>query len=395
MKNKRIAAIIAALTIAVAMAGCGKAASDTVAYNKSGADNNKSVAEMTEAYADDIDFAYEADAEADYDGGNTNPSGSTDVKVDLDKQMLVYRCSIALDTIDFQQTLTTLKTKIEEYHGFVERENQTDGNNTSGKYALDEDEKDYYYTATIRIPSEYYESFVSATEGIGILRSKNSSVDNVATRYGVLSNELEIYEAEYDRYLKQYEETEDESIALQIQSELRSLALTISDIKTEMSMLESDVAYSYVTITIHKVTQKELDEEAERIQDEEKEESFGTRLKDTAKESWKNFLAFLEGILLFVVESWWVLMILALIALVIYLPIRRASKKSKKIRKEQEEMARNAAEAKRQQYLAQQQKAAENNRKQVATDTIDKKESSDKKDDEKGTEVRSDANKEE
>ncbi|MBR5976109.1 MAG: DUF4349 domain-containing protein [Clostridiales bacterium] len=351
MKKKIVSILMACMIASAWLAGCSKSSSSDAKMKRS--TNNNVAAETTAAYAaeasaeayyddyDSLDMSYEgADYEKEAANNGGGSSQSPDVKADAAKEMLVFRCNIAIDTLDFEQSLTALKTKIEEYHGFVERENQSDGNNTNGRYVLEEKDKDYYYTATIRIPSAYYESFVSAASGIGTLRSKNSSVDNVATRYGTLQNELEIYEAEYDRYLKQYEETEDESIALQIQYELRELAITISDIKTEMSMLESDVAYSYITITIHKVSEKEIKKVEEEVKEED---SFGTKLSKTANESWEGFLGFLQGIVLFFVANWWILLILILIFGAIFFSIRRAIKNAKK-----------KAEARRQELEAQQ-----------------------------------------
>lgn len=368
---------MAAFMVTAMLAGCSSKAADSTTRSNSGsaaaaksATLNAAVgdsyyyAEESQASYEDIDWAYEttaaaerSDAEApedysDYQSDSGNGSTSTanaDKKVDISKEMLVFRCSISLDTTDFEQSVSLLKTKIAEYHGFVERENQTDGSRSSGRYVIDEKDKDYYYTATIRIPSEYYESFVSSAEGIGILRSKNSSVDNVATRYGTLKNELQIYEAEYDRYLKQYEETKDEKIALQIQSELRRMALTISDLKTEMSMLESDVAYSYITLTIHKVTQKELDEQQQQQEETEpEEETFSMRVSAAAKDSWNEFLCFLESILMFFIANWWVLSILLIIGLIVFFILRHVVKKHKKKTAKQAEELKQRQEA----YLA-------------------------------------------
>ncbi|MBO4687088.1 MAG: DUF4349 domain-containing protein [Clostridiales bacterium] len=360
MKKKIASILLACMIASTFLAGCGKssgtatknkrmAAETTAAAAEAAYDNGGAVyyEETAEYYdSDNLDMSYEK-SDMEWEGGNNGSSSNTpDVNADAAKEMLVFRCNIAIDTLEFEQAVTALKTKIEEYHGFVERENQTDGNSSNGRYVLDEKDKDYYYTATIRIPSAYYESFVSAASGIGTLRSKNSSVDNVATRYGTLQSELEIYEAEYERYLKQYNETEDESIALQIQYELRNLAITISDIKTEMSMLESDVAYSYVTITIHKVSEKELKKEEEEKKEVKEEDSFGTKLSKTANESWQGFLGFLQGIVLFFVANWWILLILLLIFGVIFFSIRRAIKKAK-IRYEEKRKAEEAQQFER------------------------------------------------
>ena len=370
----------------------------------------------------DVDFNYNEPTEADYDSNDNSgvegdpsqdsPSGQGDNKVDISKEMLVYRCQITMDTLEFDATLASLKNKISEYHGFVERESQTDGSRGNGRYAISEDEKDYYYIATIRIPSEYYESFVASTEGLGILRSKNSSVDNVATRYGTLKNELEIYQAEYDRYLKQYNETEDEKIALQIQKELRNLSLTISDLKTEMSMLESDVAYSYVTITIHKVSEKDLEKEKEleeqkekerkekeeREKEKEKEDNFGTRVKKASKDSWKEFLAFLEGILMFFIARWWgivLFLIIAGIVLLITKIVRKKIKKRNEIRREKREALEAQHRAQVEELKKEEEKAREeakaNNQAQIKARIQAQKEAAEKVKKDLETEKKDDA----
>lgn len=347
MKKKIITIMLALMIGGSFIVACGKKSSDS--KKKSTREHNDTVEDLGEYDGDEEmygDIAYEttvanyknnlsmdyADVESEaademYQRADpAAPSDGQDVNVDASKEMLVYRCTMSIDTLNFEESLTALKTKIAEFHGFIERETQSDGNNGNGRYIIDEEDKDYYYTATIRIPSAYYESFVSATEGIGTLRSKNSSVDNVATRYGTLKNDLEIYEAEYDRYMKQYNETKDEAIALEIQRELRNLSITISDIKTQMSMLESDVAYSYVTVTVHKVTEKEIKKEKEALKEDD---DFGTRISKKAKESWNNFLGFLESILMFFISGWWAFLLAAIIFLILFFVIRRKVKKSK------------------------------------------------------------------
>ena len=342
MKKKLMISMLA-LCMALSMFGCAaKSAGNSARVTKSHDSATSEVAETTayegyeDAYAGDLALAY-GNSEAEDESvksvavSGADAAGSVDAvdtkTADAKKQMLIYRATVRIDSTDFEQTITELKAKINEYHGFLENETQSDGTDYYGRYVLDESDKDYTYTATIRIPSEYFDSFLSNCEGLGYLRSKTSSVDNVSTRYGTLKNELEIYEAEYDRYLKQYEETENEEVALSIQRELRNLAITISDIKTSMSSIESDVAYSYVTITIHSVT---VEQAEEQIVADKREDNFKTRVSEAAKESWKNFLGFLEGVLIFFIETWWGLLIMGIIALVIVLIIRFNIKKAKK-----------------------------------------------------------------
>lgn len=372
MKRKFMAALLAAFFALTFLAGCSKSSgSSTRSRNESydaeptyALESGEAVYEMANG---DIDLDYSMDG-----GGGTVDLSNSGTKADIAKEMLVYRCNIAIDTLDFEGAVSTLKQKVKEYRGLIEYEYQSDGAGASGQYVVDEEDKDYTYSATIRIPSEYYDSFTSSAEGLGILRSKNSSVDNVTTVYGTLKSELEIYEADYARYLEKYEETEDDAIALSIEKELRTLALTIADIKTQMSTIEGDVAYSYITISIHKVCEEEIVVEPEP---EPVDDSFSARFKETAKESWGSFVEFVQGIILFFVRSWWVLLIIGIIVFVIVFSIKRANKR-RRIRNERYVAEREERERQRKALIeAEKQKKVEGETK--AQDDKPKEEESD------------------
>ena len=354
MKKKLLAALLSVFVFSSFIVACSASdSSDRVRSHSKSNDNYEYAAETAAMAGEEVYYEYEEydaeDMSLDYSNssasaasGSSSSSASADTKADAKKDMLVYRSTISIDTLEFDDAVTTLKTKVAEYHGFIENENQSDGTDSYGRYVVDEEEKDYRYTATIRIPSEYYDSFVNSTEGLGILRSKNSTVDNVTTVYGTLKSELEIYEAEYDRYLAKYEETTDDAIALEIEREMRNLAITIADIKTRMSVIEGDVAYSYVTITIHKVN--EIEEEPEPEPEPEIDNSFSARLKRTAKSSWESCLGFLQGIVLFLVRIWWVLVIFGIIFIVCVIIVKTSARKTRR-RYEKERLEREKAKA--------------------------------------------------
>ena len=190
MKKKIAAILIACMIGGTFIAGCAK--NETQNRSKSAAAKTAEHNYATEAYEDygdlEMDYAgveaddyydsFETTVAMDYDDemynapddGSGQTPGAPDTKTDVSKEMLVFRCTMAIDTLEFEQSLAALNANIAEYHGFIERQTQTDGTSSGGRYIIEEEDKDYYYTATIRIPSEYYESFVSATEGIGTLR---------------------------------------------------------------------------------------------------------------------------------------------------------------------------------------------------------------------------------
>lgn len=318
MKKKILTLFIAGALGMAMFTGCGSSKNaDTVAADNyvskaevySAADNVFDESEYYEIESEDVAFDYGdslKDTAADTVGNNLKQ---------VKKEMLVYRCQMSLDTTEFDGTLTNLRKKINEYNGFVEEEHLEDNSTGNGKYIMDSSEVQRYYKIVIRVPSANYQDFVSSAEGLGRLTSKNATVDDVSTRYGTLSSRLAIYEADYDRYLAQYEETKDEQVRLQLQDDIRELAITIADIKTEMSSIESDVAYSYVTIYINEYFELP---EATPTPTPKPDPTFGERFKEHAKDSWDSFLEFCEDALYFVMDTWWGFVIFGLIVLAIY-----------------------------------------------------------------------------
>lgn len=321
--KKKLLCTLTALVIALSMmAGCSAAPKS---------DSEKSIKGnylMAET-ADEIDGDYysneaayisddlEAAVSMDYTDDTVGDLGNNLKKVS--PEMLVYRCTLGIDTTEFDKTLSSLREKIKEYGGFVESETLSDNCYNSGNYIVSKDDRLRRFSATIRIPSDKYADFVGCAEGLGIVNSKNAYVDDVTQKYGTLSTTLAIYEADYNMYLEQYENTTDESARILLQQELRELAIEIADIKTSMSSIENDVAYSYVTISIDEylvIPEPELEPEPEP------EPTFGERLKNEMKESWENFLSFAEGLLFFVIDTWWGFLIFAIVVVVTILIIR-------------------------------------------------------------------------
>lgn len=311
MKKKLFVSLLSGLMLVSMLTGCGSSNKASEALSPHEAMSDAEYVAFDESYSAD----YFENSEMDFEV-------KTDVAIDkmdsalkkVAPEMLVYRCEMSIDTTDFDKVVTSIKARVNEYDGFIESENLYDDANKSGKYIIEETERLRSYTIKIRVPSSKYQDFVSQTEGLGVLRSKVANVDDVSVRYGTLSTTLAIYEADYAMYLEEYENETDKSNRMALQQEIRDLAIEISSIKTQMSAIESDVAYSYVTIRVdeYNVIPEPV------IVEPEPEPTFWTRLKNEWKDSWDNLCDFLEGALFFVIDTWWGFLFFAIIAFVIF-----------------------------------------------------------------------------
>ena len=228
----------------------------------------------------------------------------------IQKEMLVYSCNMTIDVLDFDDYISSLRNNIDTYSAFVENENYSDGG-SNGRWYYADSEKWQSYSATIRVPSADYETFCEDIAKQGDLRSKNASVQNMSREYYDLSSDLEIYEAKEMRYMELLSTITDEQYALSIEKELTDIQIEISRIKTRMNDIKTDVAYSYVYLTVNEV--KEYTEEPVKT------DTFLQRFSNTVSKASSGFLNFMEGLLFLLI---YFLPYLVVIGLVIFIIVK-------------------------------------------------------------------------
>ncbi|MGN0395922.1 MAG: DUF4349 domain-containing protein [Coprococcus sp.] len=244
----------------------------------------------------------------------------------IDKEMLVYRGELSVDTLDFNTSVSSFKAIINEKGGFIESESYTDNCSANSYYAIDKEYKHNVYNATVRVPSNTYDEVMNSATNLGDVRSKNSNATNVTQQYGTYKSQLEIYETEYNRYLTLLESATDDEYALMIENELFDIQIKIADLKSGISNIENDVAYSYIDITIKEVSKYE--------EAPEKTDTFFDRFKNTCKDSWEGFLNAMEELLFAVIMNIYGILILIVIIILIWRIWRKKrGKKSKKSNK--------------------------------------------------------------
>ena len=254
--------------------------------------------------------------EAEYDVAAENGGNGSGSKEDvssgnglIDLEKLIYRCNMNMDTMEFDATVNQFQTLVTSYGGFIQQQTYSDGGSSSIYYQKNEIRRQNY-SATVRIPSEHFDEFVNQLGDLGMIRSKNTNVENVSQEYSDLSTSLEIYQADYDYYLKLIADSGDEAIMLMYHDKLTEIKKEIERIKTRMNHIDSDVAYSYVTLSVHEVL--EYVEEPEPVVEPK---TFGDRIAKTVKDSIQSFLTFLEDLLVVFI---WLAPYMALLVIVIF-----------------------------------------------------------------------------
>ncbi|MCR5702404.1 MAG: DUF4349 domain-containing protein [Lachnospiraceae bacterium] len=315
------------LVTCMILTGCGqsqdKAATSDSSYEAGAYETNSAGLSRSASYEGE-EACSDEDADMAYTEDTSNSSGAADNSNEalndaenkknsaadknvINKEMLVYTCNVSIRTDKFDDSYSKLKELINNMDGFIESENysESDTSYNSSKTT----------NLTVRVPSKNYNTFIDSFGDIGTVSSKSSNAENVSQEYSDTEKALEIYEAELARYIERIKTIKDESTLLQLESKITDLQVTIAQLKSRRSQIETDVAYSYVYLTL-----------SESVYKEETEVSFGGRFLNVIKRSAHSFLDICEGLLFFII----LILPEAVIILIIVLIIRRCIKKSKK-----------------------------------------------------------------
>ncbi|MBP0987890.1 MAG: DUF4349 domain-containing protein [Oscillospiraceae bacterium] len=280
--------------------------------------------QSNEAKADYSENSYDAAEEADERTYSMDAEAADYTQAEakaINTQMLVYSCEMSIDVMEFDDSVDKLHDLISKYKGFIESETYSDGGNTS-QWKYNDEQKWKTLSTLIRIPSASYDDFCKDAEGVGDIRRKNASVQNLSTEYSDLKTTLKIYEAKEKRYIDLLADMKSESEAISVEKELTNIQVEIARIKTRMNNIENDVAYSYINLTVNEVREYTAEPVIEKT------DTFGQRLMNTVSKTWRGFLEFLEGLLFLIIR---VLPYLLLLALLLF-PINRIRKAIKKKR---------------------------------------------------------------
>ena len=236
----------------------------------------------------------------------------------LHTEKLVYSCCIRMQTLEYEKTVSDVKAEIAKYDGFIESENQTDD---SGNWYY----SDYHKTSgtlhesiTVRIPTAHYEDFLSDLNGNGKIISKSQNVENISKRYYGTETTIKSLETQEQRLLQMMEDAESIEDMLTIEARLSDVQNELAQYRMDLSDMDTDVAYSTVTLYIDEVMEYSPDTTPKKTS------TFGDRLKNTLADSLESFLNFQENLLFFLIGAFPYLLILAVIIAVIILIVKKA-----------------------------------------------------------------------
>ena len=257
-----------------------------------------------------------------YDYGEMDYDDSIDEGYLIDdssikEEKLVYNCDLSIQTLNYNDTISNIKDKINQYNGIIESEREYDSD-------YDWYYEDYYKSSgslsndlTVRIPSENYHEFLLSLEGDGKIISKESSVENISREYYDVQTVIDSLKIQESRLMDMMNSANTIDDMIAVEKRLTEVQTQLNQYKTQLSLMDNDVNYSTVNINVQEVV--------EYSKTPAKTNTFFDRLKNTIVDTWHFFWNMLEWLLFLAIR----LIPISIIVIPVVILIKSISKKKK------------------------------------------------------------------
>lgn len=158
-------------------------------------------------------------------------------------RVVTKKATLYIETENYEKLMDLIESKVEELYGYIETDNEYDYSSQNTRSA--------YITA--RVPAESLDTFISALENGGTIRTQNITRDDITSDYAETESHITALEAEEVTLLDLLSKAQSLSDTIQIQERLTSIRADLRYYEDMMACMENEVAYSSVTLNIDEV----------------------------------------------------------------------------------------------------------------------------------------------
>jgi hypothetical protein len=250
-KMKKAVMILILALVVVAMAACSSGVRETAAMEEPAMDVAAEVpapmpAESGAGAAYDAGYDGEAYAEAVYTEGEETGIGGLPyiIMPDTDRK-LVYSSSIQLETKNYDHDYAAVKNALNTAGGYIENE-YTYVNGTDYGSARFSD-------MMLRVPTEQYNSFLDMVAGIGTVKEKQISAEDISDRYYDNDSRIEILEQRRKRLMGHLENATKMQDIIDLEDQLDEVIRDMDSLKGTKRGMDNQVSFAQVYLTLSEV----------------------------------------------------------------------------------------------------------------------------------------------
>ncbi len=283
-------------------------------------------AEAVEAYDGDYEGGYNTSASPEEGETGVKKTADTSDKVVLDSEKIVYYADINMSSKNCETARKQIKDAAEKYGALIQEENYYE--NDISWYTSDSERggrRNYY--VELRVPSDNYNALISEAGNMdAVVNNVNTSAQNITRQYYDTQAEIDSLEDEMKQLKAIMKEAKKVEDVLYIQDRITEIQTRINSDKSQISRMNTDIAYSYVNITLQEVMiYKEPEPEPDMTYEQKLMRNFYNSLVE--------FEEFCYDFVLYFVRNW-IKILAAILILIIIISIFRGGRSKREIRRE-------------------------------------------------------------
>lgn len=314
---KKTLSLLLVLILALSLCACGSAKSRAeapAAAQGSYYDADSAPAEAPMAY-------YEESADNGFamaDAAPTAERSESETEPAVNPDKIIYSANVTVETTDFDGSLAKVEELLSGCGGWVESSSVNGANfyQKSRGYASSRSA-----SYCLRIPSECFNDLMNSLSALGNVPYTHTYTENVTSQYYDTEAHMKAYQTQETRLLEMMELAESVEDIVILEDRLTELRWRIESLQSQLNNWDRRVSYSTVYLDLQEV-QEYTPESETRL-------SYGQRLWRSLKDGLKGVAAFFEEALLWLVGALPALLILGLLGLLLWKPVKKAAARRK------------------------------------------------------------------
>lgn len=303
MKKK----LLSMLAVVMTMAFVGACGSSSMSYDMSASTNETAMEYESSSVREDAG------------GGDIEITSENGIEASIESnRKLIKTVWLDVQTKEFDEMLEYLTAKVQEMGGY------TESSSISGNNYYYESTRDANYT--VRIPSDKLDQFVQVVGEKGNISYKSEEIEDVTLEYVDVESHKKALEAEQERLLELLEMAESMEDIIAIESKLSEVRYQLENYGTQMRVLENQIDYSTVHISVQEV--ERITEAKERTFFEEIADRFSDSLYHVVRGCRSFVITFIGSIPILIV---WAVLIFAAYVILRKVLIVKKPKENKKL----------------------------------------------------------------
>ena len=320
---KKITALFLSLLMLLSLCACGsvnrQARSAPAAYESSFYAESPVAQEAAASY--DMAGLSSANTAAARGGAEKEVPAESAPEERADK--ILYSADVTVETTDFDAALGQVAELVERFGGWIE----SSSINGSNYYDLSRGHSSARSAGyTLRIPGDRFQELMGSLTELGNVPYTHLYTENVTAQYYDTEARMTAYQAQETRLLEMMEVAESVEDIILLEDRLTELRWRIESLQSTLKNWDRRVSYSSVYLELREV-QEYTPEAVTKI-------SYGQRLWRSLKDGLRGVAEFFEELLLWFVGALPALVILAVLVLLLWKPVRRLFTRSREKRAE-------------------------------------------------------------